>query len=241
VLDALRDEAGRAGIFLDFDGSLSAIVARPELARPEEGAREVLAALVARYRLVAIISGRPADELARRIDVHGLTYEGLYGMDEAAADLTLTLLPEAERAASAVPEAWVEDKRMSVAVHYRQAPDPASARRRLVTTLEPVAAASGMRLVEGKKVVELVPNDRPMKGGALERLFGEAGLEAGLFAGDDVADVDAFAALERLASRGHLAIKVAVRGPEAPRDLLERADVIVDGPRGLIDLLGELA
>ena len=80
-------------------------------------------------------------------------------------------------------------------------------------------------------VLELVPRDRPMKGGAVERLAGEHGLEAVLFAGDDVADLDAFAALDRLAISGLVAVKVAVRGAETPRELVAGADLSVDGPR----------
>jgi trehalose 6-phosphate phosphatase len=97
-----------------------------------------------------------------------------------------------------------------------------------------------MDLVEGKMVLELVPTDRPMKGGAVERIAGEAALEAVLFAGDDVADLDAFAALDRLSARGLTAVKVAVRGPETPAPLLEAADLQVEGPEGLVALLRDL-
>lgn len=240
LAEAVR-RADRAGIVLDFDGSLSAIVARPELATPVAGARDVLAHLVARHPLVAIVSGRPSDELERLVDVHGIVYRGLYGMEEPAADITLTLLPNVERAAALVPHAWVEDKRLSVAVHYRGAPDPSAARRVLVAALEPIAASAGLEVMEGKMVLELVPADRPMKGGAVERLARERGLDAVLYAGDDVADIDAFSALDRLSELGVLAIRVAVRGAETPEELVRRADIAVHGPGGLVGLLRALA
>ena len=240
-LEELRDRADRAGIFLDYDGSLSEIVERPELAEPAEGARDALAAVRSRFRQVAIISGRPTAELARRLGVDGLTYEGLYGMEEAASDLTVSVLPAVERAAASVPGARIEDKRVSVAVHYRGAPDPGAARRALVSALEAVAVDAGLALVEGKMVIELVPADRPLKGGAVERLAGASGLQAVLYAGDDVADLDAFAALDRLAGRGVLAVRVAVRGRETPAELLRAADLEVDGPSGLVALLRALA
>jgi trehalose 6-phosphate phosphatase len=239
-VEAFRRQAERAGVFLDFDGSLSAIVARPELAGPVAGARDALAGLVARYPLVAIVSGRSSDDVARLLDVNGLTYEGLYGMEGAATDITLSLLPNVERAAALVPEAWVDDKRISVAVHYRGAPDPSAARRTLVAALEPIAASAGLEVMEGKMVLELVPADRPMKGGAVERLARERGLDAVLYAGDDVADIDAFAALDRLSERGVLAVRVAVRGPETPEELVRRADIAVEGPEGLVELLSTL-
>jgi len=226
---------------LDFDGSLAAIAARPEDARPVEGAREALAALIGRYRAVAILTGRRSEEVAGLIDVPGLRYYGLYGMEEAAPELLTAVASLAEAAAAAVPGAWVEDKRASIAVHYRQATDPAGARVALVRSLREVASSAGLEVVQGKMVVELVPAGRPRKGGAVERLVGEHALRAALFAGDDEADLDAFAALDRLGSNGLLAVKVAVRGDETPSSLLESADVVVEGPEGLVELLRQLA
>jgi trehalose 6-phosphate phosphatase len=104
--------------------------------------------------------------------------------------------PSVEAAAAAVPEAWVEDKGASIAVHYRQAPDPARARAQLIAALVEVASSAGLELVEGKMVVELVPAGRPRKGGAVERIVGENDLSAALFSGDDVADVEAFHILD---------------------------------------------
>jgi trehalose 6-phosphate phosphatase len=200
----------------------------------------VLAALVPRYRLVAIVTGRRSEEVAERLDVPGLAFYGLYGMQEAAPELRAAVRPLVEEAAAVVAEAWVEDKGVSLAVHYRQAPDPLVARGALLTALQPVATGAGLEVVEGKMVVELVPPDRPMKGGAVERLVGEHALEAALFAGDDVVDVEAFEALDRLHAQGVAGVRVAVRGAETPRALLERADLQVEGPTGLLDLLREL-
>lgn len=226
---------------LDFDGSLAAIAARPEDARPVEGAREALAALIGRYRVVAILTGRRSEEVAGLVDVPGLRYYGLYGMEEAAPELLTAVASLAEAAAAAVPGAWVEDKRASIAVHYRQATDPAGARVALVRSLREVASSAGLEVVQGKMVVELVPAGRPRKGGAVERVVGEHALRAALFAGDDEADLDAFVALDRLESNGLLAVKVAVRGDETPPSLLESADVVVEGPEGLVELLRQLA
>jgi trehalose 6-phosphate phosphatase len=237
VIAPLRERADRAGILLDFDGSLSPIVDRPGEAAPVEGAREALAALVDRYRLVAIVSGRPSAELIARIDVPGLTYEGLYGLEDAAPELTHAIRPRVDAAAAVVAESWVEDKGVSLAVHYRQAPDPVRARAALLATLESVALEGGMELIEGKMVLELVPPNRPLQGGVVERLVRANALEAVLFAGDDAADLDAFAALDRLEAGGVHAIRVAVLGPETPVELAAAADLGVDGPAGLVGLL----
>lgn len=227
---------------MDFDGSLSEIVARPELARAVEGVREVLEALAGRYRLVGIVTGRRSEEVAALLDVPHLRYFGLYGLEseDEAHELVAAVAPLVRTASSVVPEAWVEDKGSSVAVHYRQASDPVAARAALLVALQPVATDAGLRLIEGKMVLELLPADRPLKGGAVERLAGEHALQAVLYAGDDHADLDAFAALDRMARAGMDAVKVAVRGPETPAALVDAADVVVEGPTGLVALLGQL-
>lgn len=217
-------------------------MARPEHARPVEGAREALAGLVERYRTIAIVTGRRSDEVAALVDLPHVAYVGLYGLEDGATELVTAVVPRAEAAAGEVPEAWVEDKGFSVAVHYRQAPDPVSARAALLVALQPVATGAGLEIIQGKMVVELVPPDRPLKGGAVERLAGEHALEALLYAGDDHADLDAFAALDRLSASGEVGVtvRVAVRGPETPPAMIEAADVVAEGPAGLVDLLRTL-
>ena len=204
--------------------------------------REVLAALAERYRLVGILTGRRSEEVAALLHVPHLRYFGLYGLEteDEAPDLVAAVAPRVRSASSLVPQAWVEDKGSSIAVHYRQAPDPVAARAALLVALQPVATEGGLRVIEGKMVLELVPPDRPLKGGAVERLAGEHALEAVLYAGDDHADLDAFAALDRLARAEVRTVKVAVRGPETPVGLLDAADVAVDGPAGLVAFLHQL-
>jgi trehalose 6-phosphate phosphatase len=215
-------------------------VARPELARPVAGASEALAALVPRYRVVGVLTGRRAEEVLALLPVRGLEILGLYGLQGRAPELAAVVSAQVRAAADRIQEAWVDDKQISIAVHYRQAPDPRAARAELLAALQPIATENGLELVEGKMVLELVPPDRPMKGGALERLAGRHELRGVLYAGDDRADLDAFAGLDRLAAHGVATVRVAVRGPETPEDLLSAADVVVEGPTGLVELLGQL-
>ena len=191
--------------------------------------------------MIAIVTGRRSEEAAALLDVPHVAVFGLYGFEDGAPELLAAAMPRVEAAARVVPEAWVEDKGASIAVHYRQAPDPRAARGALVVSLQPVATEAGLELVEGKMVVELVPRGRPMKGEAVERLVGEHDLEAVLYAGDDQADIEAFRALDRLAGRGLATIRVAVRGDETPAPLLDAADAVVEGPAGLVELLRDLA
>ncbi|MEX1046018.1 MAG: trehalose-phosphatase [Actinomycetota bacterium] len=238
-LSALRERAAEAGIFLDFDGTLSEIVPLPAQSSPVGGALEVVGSLVSTYRLVAVISGRPADDVSRLLPVDGVRIEGLYGLN---GDLQMEgLLEQVERAVSRVPEAWVESKGGSIAVHYRAAADPSQARRVLAQDLRRIAEeARGLDVIEGKMVLELVPSGRSRKGGAVEKLVREFGLNAALYAGDDFADLEAFEALERMAGDGFLGVKVAVDGEETPEELRARADVVVEGPGGLIEVLSHL-
>jgi trehalose 6-phosphate phosphatase len=239
-MDRLREFRagdGRAGVLLDFDGTLSPIVARPELARIREGAREAIVRLVGRVAVVAIVSGRTGDDLRELIGIDGVRLAALYGLAEESSPLDEGVLDAVTSAAREVPGTRVERKGASVAVHYRAADDPAEAAAALATVLAPIARESGLDLLAGKMVVELVPAGRPLKEGAVERIVADEHLDAVLYAGDDVADIGAFLALDRLAERGVRTVKVAVHGRETPTALTDAADVVVDGPAGLVTLL----
>jgi trehalose 6-phosphate phosphatase len=230
-------------LFLDFDGTLAEIVARPELARAVGGATEVLASLVRRAGLVAVISGRPADQIGRLLPVRGVVVFGLYGLEGSPADVETvrTARPDVEAAAAAVDGAWVEDKGLSLAVHYRRSSDAEAAARALGPPLERTALRHGLLLLPGKMVIELAPRATPGKGAVILREIRARGLTACLYAGDDRADLGAFAALDELRDEGVRTVKVAVRSAEAPPSLLDAADVLLDGPRDLVAALRSLA
>lgn len=238
-LSELTNRAAEAGILLDFDGTLSDIVSRPHLARLREGAGRELARLARAYALVAVVSGRPGDELPSLVGVDGLLYVGAYGV-EGVDPLSERVLAEMEILAASVPGAWVEPKGAAATIHVREAPDPAAAMATIGVALRDLATARGLEVIKGKRALEVVPAGRPRKGGVMTRLVAERGLTAALYAGDDVADAEAFAALDELEDRGVLGIRVAVVGPETPDDLIGRSDLSVEGPAGLVELLREL-
>ena len=239
-LASFRNEVGRAGVLLDFDGTLSPIVARPELARIRDGARDAIVRLVGRYAVVAIVSGRTGDQLRNLVGVDGVRLAALYGLADDAPPLSPQLIDEVRGAAAAIAGARVEPKGGSVAVHYRASEDPVGALAGLISSLTPIANAAHLELLPGKMVLELVPAGRPLKEGAVERIVAEERLDAVLYAGDDVADIRAFEALDRLADRGIRTLKVSVHGRETPLALSDAADVVVDGPAGLVTLLRAL-
>jgi trehalose 6-phosphate phosphatase len=242
VLEALRRDPGRSGIFLDFDGTLSEIVARPELARPHPDVPAVLARLARTYALVAVVTGRPGAVAAGLLGVSGVRVFGLYGLEGEPRPRPLPsgVRREAEEAAGGLEGVWVEDKEASLAVHFRGSPDPASAGRRLAAALDPVARRHGLRVLPGKMVLELAPPETPGKGAVVLREVRAGRLSACLYAGDDRVDLEAFAALDVLRDEGVEALKVAVRSAGTPGELMGAADLVVEGPGGLVELLDGL-
>ena len=217
---------------LDVDGTLAPIVVRPELAQVPEETRAELRRLVGRYALVACISGRTGADADRLVGVDGIFYVGVHGLE---------LAPEADawraplRGFAELEWPWLEDKGLTVAFHWREAPDEGAARRELEAIAER-ARASGLEARWGRKVLELRPPVDADKGTAVRSLLEKHALRRGLYAGDDTTDLDAFRGLDGL----ELAVRVAVASPEGPAALLKAADLVVDSPSDLLDLLRTL-
>ena len=234
-----------AGVLTDFDGTLSPIVDDPAAARPLDGAVEVLRRCAARFGRAAVISGRPVAFLAEHLDT-SLHLSGLYGLERLDGG-TLVEHPEAARWRAVVAAAadraesdgpsgtGVERKGLSLTLHFRTRPDLEPA---VVAFAEAEAARSSLVLRRAKASVELHPPVEADKGSAVLALA--EGLDAVCFLGDDVGDLPAFDALDDLAARGVHTLRVAVRTEEAPAAMLERADLVVDGPEGALDLLRRL-
>jgi len=248
-LAALRAAPGRALVALDYDGTLAPVVDRPEDAVPAPGAVAALHALGARGVRVALVTGRPADVVVRLggLDgVPGLVVQGQYGAQRWEAG-RLTSPPElpgvgrlrAELPALVEPHgAHVEDKGLALVVHTRRAPDPAGALAALRPRLEELAADAGLEAHPGRLVVELRPPGHD-KAGAL-RALADPAPSAVLFAGDDVGDLAGFDAVDALRAQGVPGVLVCSGSDEGPPELAARADVVVDGPAGVVALLEEL-
>ena len=130
---------------------------------------------------------------------------------------------------------WLEDKGLTVALHWREAADEQAARAELEGIAER-AEATGLEARWGRKVLELRPPVQADKGTAVRALLEERGLRRALYAGDDTTDLDAFRGLDGL----EVAVRVAVASAEAPSGLREAADLIVTSPAELLDLLRRL-
>jgi len=234
-LEQLAAAPGAAALFFDFDGVLAPIVERPADAALPAATRAELGRLAGRYALVAVVSGRPGDDLRRRVGVEGVVCVGSHGLelDPEATRWRRTLAAFA--AAAPWPAAELERKELALAFHFRSRPDEHAARREL-ETIAAAARARGLVTRYGRKVLEVLPPAGSHKGTAVRRLLAEQRLQRALVAGDDTTDLDAFAALEGL----ELALRVAVASPEAPRALVEAADLVVGSPDELLALLRRL-
>jgi trehalose 6-phosphate phosphatase len=237
-LRELRARLADAAILLDYDGSLAPIVDRPQDAVPADGAVEVLTTLVDRAGSVTIVTGRPASFVRELLPVPGLEVVGLYGL-EGRPPLPADLHAAVVAAIDDEPGVHLEDKDASIAVHFRMAPDPVAAVERVGPSLVRIAEQHGLELLHGKRVLELAPAGGG-KGSVVRGVIAERDPAAALYAGDDLADLQAFAALGDLARRGVPMTRVAVIGAETPDDLTAAADVMVDGPEGLLALLRDL-
>jgi trehalose 6-phosphate phosphatase len=228
----LAREPARVALLLDVDGVLAPIVARPEDAAVPEETRAELRRLAARYALVACISGRPEDDARRVLGVDGIRVVGEHGLglDPAASQWAARVQAFADSAG------WpAERKAYSVSFHYRDTEDEAAARA-FLETVASKAFAAGLEPRFGRKVLEVRPPVSADKGAAVRHLLAERGLRRALYAGDDTTDLDAFDALAGL----ELGVRVAVASAEGPPALRERADVVVESPAALLDLLRRL-
>lgn len=258
-LDALLGRPERAVVALDFDGTLAPIVADPEQARAHPEAVPALAALAPKVAAVAVVTGRPAAVAVRHGGFAGvpglehLVVLGHYGAERWDARTGTLSAPAPHPGVAAVRAelpgvldgagvregAWIEEKGRAVAVHTRRAADPQAAFEVLRAPLTELAARHGLIVEPGRLVLELRPPGMD-KGVALLEYVREIDATSVLYAGDDLGDLPAFGAVDELRSDGTPGLLVC-SGSDEVTELRERADVVVDGPEGVVGLLRALA
>jgi len=250
LIDAVVRDASRAILVSDFDGVLSPIVEDPETSRMLDGVARILERIARRLRLVAVISGRPLAFLIERVSIPGVRLIGSYGVEEFA-DGQRRLHPDVggwtDRVESATtflrarfadhPGILVEDKAVSVAVHWRRSPDRAAAQRAVQEVVSELAASTGLRRESGKLVEELRPPLDIDKGTAIADLVDGLRPAVVAYAGDDVGDLPAFRVV---LDSGGFALLVD-HGEETDPRLRAVATVSFDGAEGFAEWLHELA
>ncbi|MEX2161742.1 MAG: trehalose-phosphatase [Anaerolineales bacterium] len=242
----------RFGFVSDLDGTLAPIAPTPDAAHISARARQLLAALRAELPLVALVSGRRAESLAAKVDLPGIVYVGNHGL-ERWADGKTTVLPQAlpylphlqavraELRALEEDGVFVEDKEATLSFHYRQAANPEAFAERKRAHIANLVKAHGLVLFEGKRVFEVRPPIEMDKGIAFQQLVAEHRLEAALFVGDDISDLNALAMARRLREESVCdAWGVGVQSPDAPPGLAGTADFLAAGVPDVEELLSRL-
>lgn len=246
-------DATPAGLLTDFDGTLSPIVADPTAARLVEGATEALTALAARLAVVAVVTGRAPADARRMTGVPGLLIAGNHGTEwlEPGADAPQSSAEAAaakERVAAvvarvpALPGVHVEAKGVSATVHYRAAPDPEAARAATLAALE--EPGPGVELRPGRMSIEIRPVGLGDKGAATRTIIERFGLRGAIVLGDDVTDLDMFAAVAEARDAGRLRgaiVGVGGADREVPPEVGAAADVLLDDPGAAARFLADLS
>jgi trehalose 6-phosphate phosphatase len=257
ALAPLTADPSRAAVFCDIDGVLAPIVKRAEDAAVRQETSLLLGRLARRYARVACVSGRSANEARRLVGVGGIAYAGSHGAELLEPGAASPRVNPAFKGWEGRVKAFaaerdspdlrrlrvrIEDKGPIMALHWRGAPDEQAALER-VRELAAEAEAAGLATHWGRKVLELRPPVPFDKGQAVRDLVGPDGVRTAMFGGDDSTDLDAFAALEQLVEEGTLdaGVRVGVRSDEGPAEIVERADLVVDGVDGFARVLAVLA
>ena len=260
--DAFVTVASTSIVGLDFDGTLAPIVDDPADARIHPDAADVLVELADVVCSIAVITGRPArqalalgelDTVGNALGDSGkeLYLFGQYGNERWSSTSRRIVSPRPPRGLAtylgALPkllrqldaaDAFVEEKGLAVAVHTRRLPDPAGAFDRLLPALEKLAEDNGLVVEPGRQVIEARAGGTD-KGQVVRNLAEKLPAGGFLFAGDDLGDVEAFDAVAELREQG-LATLLVCSGSEEQHALAARADLVVDGPDGVLEFLRQL-
>ncbi|MEM3737387.1 MAG: trehalose-phosphatase [Candidatus Bathyarchaeia archaeon] len=208
----LRVKRSRSACVLsDYDGTLTPIAPRPELALLSDEMRDLLRRLADNPRyIVAVISGRPIEEVKALVDVQGIFYAGNHGLEiegpncrfrhpgagEALPNM-MRISAELKQKLQGLKGVIVEDKGLTASIHYRLAPPREILKVREI--LEEVAGhLDGIMVTQGKRVFEVRPNLDWNKGSAAKWIVESLAEDAlPIYIGDDRTDEDAFTILKR--------------------------------------------
>jgi len=236
-------------LLLDYDGTLTPIVSSPELADLAGGVRQLLEALARKRQLtLAIISGRALVDIKEKVGISGIVYAGNHGLEIEGPQISFVspvaeefkpvisrLYGELSQALGAIKGAMVEDKGLTLSVHYRQVADEkGEAVRRIFERITSDAEVLGkIQVTSGKKVYEIRPavawdKSRVIKV-LMDKFRGGEPKDAPLpvYLGDDLTDEDAFKAIEDY-GRGISVFVGEGDSPSSARYFLQSPDEVAE-------------
>jgi trehalose 6-phosphate phosphatase len=237
------------GIITDVDGTISPIVNQPDAAQVTQRNRQLLHDLLPHVTLVAAVSGRSAADIQKRVGISEMVYVGNHGFERwqngqvVSSPEVQQHRPSVEAArdaleAAAVPGMFVEDKGATLTLHYRNTVSPSETAEDFRPIVRRIADEHTLHLYEGRMVFELRPPLELNKGTAFRTLIREFSLDAAIYLGDDVTDVDAMLAARELRESGECyALSLAVAADDVPLPVLEAADVSAESVRDVEDFL----
>jgi trehalose 6-phosphate phosphatase len=241
---------GRLGLFVDFDGTISHLAPTPDEAVISLDAADALRRLHGTLALVCVISGRGVSNLRGKVGVDGLVYVGNHGGERYEAgklvadpgmaeyEERIAGLMSALRGRLESPGIVWENKRYSAAVHFRATEDPRGVKKALAEAVSEVDEVSGLEVFWGKMILEIRAPNAVHKGDALRQLVREHRLDAAVFLGDDMTDLDAMKTLRDLREHNGLrGISAVVIDESTPEELLRAADYTLDGVTSVETLL----
>ena len=242
------NEAEHILLLSDYDGTLTPIAAQPDLAVLGQEPKNTLLSLSQRDKfIVGIISGRSLLDVSAMVGLPDLVYAGNHGLEISGPGLDFVhpeaeafgktqglLVQDLQRELSSLPGVLVEDKGLTISVHYRQTPDELAGdvESRFNTTVSPYLKPGGWKATAGKKVLEARPDIPWDKGKAIAYLQ-DAYQSASLtfYFGDDLTDEDGFEAVQ---SSGGIAVFVgqarqptrAIHRLDSPQEVVETLQLI---------------
>ena len=235
-------ERPRFGLMTDVDGTISPTAPTPAQAAVSPANRRYLARLTPRLALAAAVSGRAVADVRRLVGIDGVVYVGNHGLErwadgraelaEGAGGYPAIIKEVTDELDRELQEAGIliENKGVSASIHYRLSPDPDATGKRVMAAINSSAQAGRLRIIPGRRAVNLLPPLAIDKGTAVRDLIARYNLGGGIYIGDEATDIDAFKAIhEANRRRDFLGFALAVLSREASPAVAEEADFTLDG------------
>lgn len=257
ALKPLTGSPESTAVFLDLDGTLAPIVSQPDAVAVPPAIVRLVRSLARRFLAVTVVSGRPATEAKRIVGISELAYIGNHGLETMLPGHTVVVSEDARpymrgirqlaefcRSMEETAEAGisVEDKMVTVSLHYRRAADQEAARRFIAEKILPKISEWGLTANEGRMVIEIKPPVKVNKGVSVGGVIDRLEARQAIYMGDDTTDIDALKELRRRRGEGDAyMVGVGVVSDEMPEGLPEFADLLVDRSSGVETVLTILA